>query len=159
MFLIEYFNQHPDEFWFTLGFTLLAIEGIVLGFSFGVLLFAGIGALITGGMIHFEILSQDWQTGISSFGVASAMVTAILWMPFRRLQGSEPASKDNTSDLIGLQFRLEESISSRQPGSTRYSGVTWVVELDPASALQSLEAGTMVQVVSVDVARFVVKPC
>jgi len=36
--------------------------------------------------------------------------------------------------------------------------VDWVVELDPSLSVKSVDAGSMVQVVSVEVAHFVVKP-
>ena len=156
--MIEYFNQHPEQFWYAAGFSLFILEALVFGFSSGVVLFSGIGALVTGGLIHLGILEPTLRAGISSFGISSALITMLLWIPFRRLQGKASEGKDQSSDLIGHQFRLEQNITRTTTGTTRYSGVDWVVELDPSLSVKSVDAGSMVQVVSVEVAHFVVKP-
>jgi len=50
--------------WFIIGFTLLAIELLVFGFASGVLLFGGIGALITGAALWFELIPHNFIVAV-----------------------------------------------------------------------------------------------
>ncbi len=157
--MIEYFDNHQYAFWFSLGFVLLAIEALVLGFATGVLIFAGIGALLTGGLLWFEVIPYTWQASIASFGINSTVITAILWKPMQNLQNKNAApAKDNTSDLVGHTFRLTSAITVTAPGLVRFSGIEWRVEIDDSTKLKQIEAGTKVAVQSVDVGVFRVHP-
>lgn len=150
-----YFQSNPETLWFSLGFLLLAIEAIVLGLSTGVVLFAGFGAIITGGLIWIGWLPHGLQWGIASFGISSSLITLLLWRPLRALQaqGADP-QRDSSSDLIGHRFRLQQTISVTEPGETHYSGISWRVEIDADSPEQQIEAGTLVSVKSVGAGRF-----
>lgn len=156
--MIEYFQTHQHAFWFTLGFALLAIEALVFGFSSGLVLFAGFGALITGGLLWSGILPNEWLYTVSSFGICSAASAALLWKPLLRLQNFDVPAKDNSSDIIGYTFRLPEPVSVNQPGSTEYSGVKWRVEIDETASTTSMNAGERAIVTSVDAGVFRVKP-
>jgi len=157
--VIEYINQHQGEFWIAIGFTILILEIILLGMATGVLLFVGLGALATGLMMLVGILPETWLAGFASIGISSAVITALLWRPFKRLQGDRVPSKDRSSDLIGLEFVLTQDINRSTPGKTRYSGVDWRVEVSiEAKGVESIAAGQRVVVVSVDVGVFRVKP-
>jgi len=150
--MIEYFDAHPYSFWFAAGFILLILEALVLGFATGVVLFSGLGALITGGLMWLGIIPATWVAGIASFGLSSAAITGLLWKPLKKLQGTEDrqSTKDNSSDIIGYQFRLDETITHSQPGKTRYSGIEWRVEIDDTAADDEIGAGAKVVVCSVD---------
>ena len=162
--MMEYLNAHQYSFWITVGFVLLIVEVVALGFSSGVLLFSAIGALITGGLMSLGWLPETWLAGVACFGVASALSAILLWKPLLRLQNYEVAEKDNSSDLIGYRFTLEQPVSRLSHGATRYSGVEWRVELGSTQAAgaepgpDKLEAGTQVRVVSVDAGIFRVLP-
>lgn len=157
--MIDYFNTHLYAFWFAVGFALLSIELLVLGFATGFILFLGIAALVTGGLIWLELIPHTWLASIASFSFSSIVLSVILWKPFKNLErGRGTVEKDNTSDLIGLQFRLESGISITQPGLKRYSGIDWHVEIDANCNCDIIEAGTLVTVVSVDAGKFRVVP-
>jgi len=157
--MIDYINSHMPEFWFITGFVLLALEIVVFGFSIGVLLFAGIGALITGGLMNLGVLPETWIAGIAGFGVSTGFCTAVLWGPMKRLQDkTEPAGSDSSSDLIGHQFNLDSDLSLSSPSVTRYSGIEWRVLLDPSAGDQTVSKGARVIVTSVNVGQFTVKP-
>jgi len=156
--IADYINNHLAEFWLTTGFALLAVEALLLGFSTIFLLFAGLGALVTGLLMLAGALPETWLAGISCFGISSGISSALLWKPMQKMQGKGKAKKDNSSDLVGLQFVLEQSISPLTPGHKRYSGIDWRVEIDPESAIQEIPAGAHVVVSSVEVALFKVKP-
>ncbi|MGD8590704.1 MAG: NfeD family protein [Chromatiales bacterium] len=155
--IAEYINSHQAEFWIFLGFGLLVIE-VLTGLTTGVLLFGGLGALATGVILSFGWLPETWIAGFSSAGICTAIITALLWYPLRRIQGGRTMAKDNSSDIVGYQFILEQDIDPLSPGSKQYSGIPWRVEIDPQSAVDKITAGERVEVTSVDVGVFRVKP-
>ncbi len=156
--MMEWVTNNIDDFWFILGFILLAVEALALGFSTGFVLFIGFAALVTGGAVWFGIVSGTWVATTATFVVSSVVISVALWKPFMKLQNnSKVPGKDNTSDLIGLKFRLDEGVSTTAPGKTRYSGIEWKVELDFDSDVEELLKGTAVVVTSVDAGKFKVK--
>ena len=157
--MVEYFDTNQDAFWFSVGFLLLVIEAFAFGFSSGVVLFAGIGGLITGGLMWADVLPQTWFAGFASFGVSSGISAALLWKLLLKLQNDNLPEKDNSSDLVGHVFRLEVAISHAKPGKLHYSGVDWRVEIDDnKTAVAEIAAGERVVVTSVDAGIFRVVP-
>ena len=153
--MAEYFNSNLYNFWFITGFILLAIELLVLGFSVGFIFFIGLAALITGGALWFGLIPATWLASIATFALSSAFVSAALWKPLKALQNSRKVpEKDNSSDFIGLKFRLDDDISITKPGKTRYSGIEWQVEIALDSDVKEIAAGTTVVVVSLDAGKF-----
>lgn len=156
---MEFITQHLPEFWYVVGFGLLAIEATVLGLSSGVVLFAGIAALITGGLLSAELLSHTWLSSIASFAIFSMLTTALLWKPFKNMQNRiATPDADRSSDLIGHSFVLEQDITTSTPGKTRYSGIDWKVEIEHGSGLAQIEKGTQVKVSTVSAGIFRVTP-
>ena len=155
--MIEYFDTHQYAFWFSLGFGLLVLEALVFGFTSGVVLFTGIGALLTGGLLWGQVLPASWLNGIACFGICSGVSAALLWKPLLKFQNFDLPEKDNSSDMIGHRFRLEQDISPVQPGRTQYSGIEWRVEIDPADDAAGISAGSRVVVTSVDAGVFRVR--
>jgi len=156
--LIDYIHTHQAEFWIAIGFLLLAIEVLVMGFTTLFLFFIGLGALVTGFLMMTGFLPQTWIAGISSLGICSAIVAGALWRPMRRMQGKRTPKKDVSSDFTGLEFVLEHDVTTLTPGKTRYSGVEWKVEIDREAGVDSIPAGQHVVVTSVEVGLFKVKP-
>ncbi len=157
--MIELINNNIEGFWFIFGFILLAIEALALGFSIGFVLFIGLAALVTGGAVLFGVIPETWIATVGTFVVISVVISIALWKPFMALQNNNKVpEKDNSSDLIGLKFRLDEGISTTAPGKTRYSGVEWKVELDFDLNVDELPKGTTVVVTSVDAGKFRVSP-
>lgn len=154
--IAEYIVSHQAEFWLLFGFTMLVIE-VVTGFTTGVFLFAGLGALTTGALMSFGVLPETWIAGVSCTGISSGIITSLLWKPLKNLQGDRPTEKDNSSDLIGHEFVVESDIAVNKPGSTNYSGISWKVEIDKDADIDSIEAGQRVSVSSVEVGVFKVK--
>jgi len=156
---MEYFAEHQHAGWFTLGFLLLGVEMLVLGFATGFVLFIGLAAILTGTLIWMELIPHTWLAGVACFGISSAVISVLLYKPLKMLQSDETnVEKDTSSDMIGLEFRLEQDISITQPGIKRYSGIEWKIEIDKSVAQNELNAGTLVSVVSVDVALLRIKP-
>jgi len=152
--MIAYFTEHHASFWFVLGFALLAIEALILGMTTGVLLFAAVGALLTGGVLYFNLAPHTWMSGIALFAVFSVLSTAVLWKPLKRLQNNTPEERDSSSDFIGLEFRLDDDLSRTTESKTRYSGISWRVVLDEESEVDSIAAGELVAVASISAGLF-----
>ncbi|MDH5426081.1 MAG: NfeD family protein [Gammaproteobacteria bacterium] len=154
--ITDYIVNHQAEFWLALGFVMLAIE-VITGFTTGIFLFAGLGALTSGALMSAGVLPETWIAGVSCTGISSGMITALLWKPLKKLQGDKPVEKDNSSDFVGHEFVLENDITLSQPGSTQYSGISWRVEIDKETGVDTIAAGQRVSVSSVEVGLFKVK--
>ena len=154
--IAEYIVDHQAEFWLFFGFSMLAIE-VVTGFTTGVFLFAGLGAITTGLLMSFGVLPETWIAGVACTGISSGFITALLWKPLKNLQGNRSTEKDNSSDLVGHEFVLDTDITLTQPGSTSYSGISWKVEIDKNAGVDKISASQRVVVNSVEVGVFKVK--
>jgi len=154
--MVEYFDVNQHAFWFALGFLLLAVEALVFGFATGVVLFSGIGALITGGLMWSGWLPSTWLAGIATFGLGSFLSALLLWKPLMKMQRGNENHKDRSSDFIGHEFRLENLITTSAPGKTRYSGVEWRVEIDDSAGVEPINTGEKVVVTSIDAGVFYV---
>ena len=155
--IVEYIHSHQSEFWIIFGFTLLVLE-VVTGLTTGVLLFGGLGGLIAGLLMLLGIVPETWTAGVASAGISSGIIAALLWKPLRNMQGGREPAKDDSSDLIGYEFVTEQNIDMLNPGSKRYSGIEWRVEIAKDAGVKEITAGVRVIVSSVDVGVFRVKP-
>ncbi len=155
--IAEYINSHQAEFWILLGFLMLAIE-VSTGLVTGLLLFGGIGAIISGLLMMAGILNETWEVGMASTAICSALVTAALWKPLKKLQNADVPEKDNSSDLVGYEFVLQQDISLLKPGTTQYSGIEWKVEIYKDAGVDEISSASRVEVCSIDVGKFRVKP-
>lgn len=155
--IVDYINAHQSEFWILAGFVLLVLE-VVTGLTTGLFLFAGLGALVSGLLMQAGLLAETWTVGIASVGISSGIIAALLWRPLQKLQGGRAPEKDNSSDLVGYEFVVEQDVTTLVPGKIRYSGVDWRVEIHKNAGVDSVTAGQRVAVVSVDVGVFRVKP-
>jgi inner membrane protein len=155
--ITDYIVTHQAEFWLVFGFAMLVIE-VLTGFTTGVFLFGGLGALTTGLLMSFAVLPETWIAGVSSTGISSGIITMLLWKPLKRLQGDRPLEKDNSSDLVGHEFVVETDITQIKPGETHYSGIRWKVELARDAGVDTIAAGQTVKVSSVEVGVFKVIP-
>ena len=155
--MLEYIHSHQAGFWIALGFLLLALEMLVFGFTTIVLFFAGLGAVTTGLLMQFGVLPHTWIAGIACFGISTGLYSILLWKPFQRIQANSTPQHKPSSDLIGLEFVIEEDISTIQTGTTKYSGISWRVEIDKDAGVENFSKGQRVIVSSVDVGVFRVK--
>ena len=155
--IAEYINTHQAEFWIMLGFFMLVVE-VSTGLVTGILLFGGIGAIITGLLMLAGILNETWEIGISSSAISAAVITLLLWKPLKKMQNADVPRKDNSSDLVGYEFVLQQDIDLLTPSSIQYSGIEWKVEIYKDAGVDEIKATTRVKVCSVDVGKFRVKP-
>lgn len=150
--------DNQASLWLGLGFVLLAIEIVAFGLGSGVLIFGGIGAVITGALIWAGVVPDVFIAGVACFALASAAATAVLWYPLKRLQSGTELGNDRSSDLIGHTFTLGGDINKTIHAQQKYSGISWRVEPSDEMKDPAIKAGTSVKVTAVSVGVFFVQP-
>jgi membrane protein implicated in regulation of membrane protease activity len=156
--MIEYIQNNQSGFWIAAGFIMLAAEVLLFGFTTIILMFAGLGAVMTGLLMMFGLLPESWIAGTSCFGISTGIISTLLWKPLKSMQDNRTSPRKPSSDLIGHEFVVQQKVTTLQPGTYRYSGVDWKVEIDTDAGVDTLKAGQRVTVSSVDVGVFRVKP-
>ncbi|NNJ98709.1 MAG: NfeD family protein [Gammaproteobacteria bacterium] len=156
--MIEYIQSNQSGFWIAAGFIMLAAEVLLFGFTTIILMFAGLGALLTGLLMMFGVLPETWIAGTACFGISTGIISTLLWKPLKSMQDKRTPSRKPSSDLIGHEFVVQQNVTTLQPGTYRYSGVDWRVEIDAEAGVDTLEAGQRVTVSSVDAGVFRVRP-
>jgi membrane protein implicated in regulation of membrane protease activity len=156
--MIDYINNNLSGFWIAVGFTMLAAEVLLFGFTTIVFFFGGLGAVVTGLLLMAGVLPESWIASIACFGIATGIISALLWKPLKKLQNKSAADQKPQSDFVGIKFKLDQAISSSNFGKYRYSGISWTVQIAPDSEVDQIAKGHQVEVVSVDVGVFRVKP-
>lgn len=149
--MFDYINNNMSGFWIALGFVLLATEVFLFGFTTIVFVFAGLGAIITGLLMLAGIVPETWVAGVSSFGIATGISSAVLWKPMMLMQGKTAAKQQPVSDFVGMEFVLAEDLMLTTSAKYRYSGVDWRVEIDGSSDVDAITKGERVVVVTVEV--------
>jgi hypothetical protein len=152
--MIEYIQAHQSGFWIALGFLLLATEVLVFGFTTIIFLFAGAGAVVTGLLMMSGVLAETWISGMACFGISTGIISVLLFKPLRKMQDSPAKVQPQSSDLVGYSFVLQQDITNIQPGTHRYSGINWKVEIDSSAGVDEIKAGCHVEVVSLDAGVF-----
>lgn len=155
--MLEYINEHQAGFWIALGFLLLGLEIVIFGFTTIVLFFAGLGAITAGLLMKMSVLDVTWTAGIACFGISTGIYSVLLWKPFKRIQNKGVAPQPESSDMIGLEFIIEDDITALNTGTTKYSGIFWKVEIGKDTGVDVLKKGQRVTVTSVAVGVFGVK--
>ena len=144
----------PFWLFLILGVALLVIELLVFQFTTFWLFFIGLGALVAAGFA--------WVAGGSTllpttavFVVASAAITALLYVPIRRWQNSPGTITDNNA--IGQKVVVKTRITATQSGTVTWSGSDWQAELVSGSDTE-LESGQTARVAEVQGIRLIVQP-
>jgi membrane protein implicated in regulation of membrane protease activity len=97
------------------------------------------------------VIPETWIAGTASFGIATGICSAVLWKPLMAMQDKSTPTRKPSSDIVGLEFVLMEDISTTAPGSYRYSGIDWKVEIDGSSDDSAIAKGERVVVKTVEV--------
>ncbi|MEW9798494.1 NfeD family protein [Alteromonas sp. CYL-A6] len=126
------------------GLILLIIE-LLLGFTTIVLLTLGLSCLITSGLMYAGFLDEELLHAFLSVAILDTILMVVLWRPMKNLQ-TDRAPNEVKSDWIGTTFDLDEAVAPGQPGSTKFSGVTWKVK-----ASTPIAAGETVCITKVEV--------
>jgi membrane protein implicated in regulation of membrane protease activity len=156
--MIGYFEENQHAFWFAVGFVLLAIEIGFLGLASGIVLFAGIGALVTGIMLWLGWLPNTWLEGIAQLrDQRFRECRSPLETPAQAVELQNPRQRQQQRPD---RLRIPPATADHhyKPRQHQAFGVEWRVEIDESCELPSMEAGHKVVVASVDAGVFRVKP-
>ena len=156
--MMDWLQIDQAAFWFALGFILIAIELVAFGMGTGVLLFGSLGAIATGILLWMNVLANSFIVAVACFGISTAIATALLWHPLKRMQSGSELGNDRSSDLIGHTFTLADEVSTVTHAQQKYSGIWWRVEPDKDLKNPVISAGTQVEVTAVGVGVFYVQP-
>jgi membrane protein implicated in regulation of membrane protease activity len=148
---MDWVSNNLAESLIIVGLALLAIEIVVLGFSTFVLFFVGLAAVITGGLLYIGVLPDSMLSALSGIGILTALSAIFLWRPMKSMQ-NKVESKKVTNDLVGHSFMLDETVSMSDNPVYRYSGIDWNL-----SSEKEVLAGTLVEVIDVQVGKFIIK--
>jgi len=142
---MEYILTHLPQTLVVLGLIFLVIEVLVLGFSTFVLLFVGVGTIITGLLMALGFLPETLVNALLATAVISSLVALVSWKPMKRMQNNVEAHQVENG-MVGETFTLEEDLLLGKTVSHRYSGIDWTVK-----SKQALIAGTEVKIVNMQV--------
>ncbi|MDP7593202.1 MAG: NfeD family protein [Litorilituus sp.] len=151
---MQYFFEHHDHFWYLVAGLSFVIELSIMGLS-GPLFFFAIASLITGFLVGIGLI-PSWQAEILTLGLSTALITAVLWKPLKRLQNSK-SKTDDSSDMIGLQVPASADITLNG-GSIRYSGIDWQARLAEEANVDLIDNQSQCQVVAIKGNTMLVKP-
>jgi inner membrane protein len=148
---MSWFSEHLATTLVVLGLALLAAEVAVFGFSVFILFLVGLACVVTGVLMAAGLFPVTVVFAFGSVAFFSIVFAVTLWKPLKRMQNSGITHEVN-GDFIGHSFVLDADVSPTRPAHHRLSGVDWKVITDA-----SIAAGTLVEVVKVDVGELTVK--
>jgi membrane protein implicated in regulation of membrane protease activity len=134
-----------------LGFAMLAIEIVVLGFSTFVLFFVGLAAVLTAVLLFLGLIPDSVLSASLTISIISTLAAILLWKPLKKLQNKVDKTKAK-GDLVGHSFVLTEAVSPAINPKYRYSGIDWKL-----ISTETLAIGTKVEVTEADVGIFYIK--
>lgn len=144
-----------SPFWLFLviGVVLLATELVVFQLTTFWLFFIGLGALVAA-LFAWVYSGATLMSATAVFVVASAVITALLYVPIRRWQQAPTTLNDNNA--IGQRVAVSEAITPAKAGSVSWSGSQWQAELVSGSTAE-LAVGDYARVVEVEGIRLIVR--
>ena len=140
--------------WLAAGIALIIFDVLHLG---GVgLLFAGLGAIITGAAIQLGLLDvantvNQWIV----FFASTAIMAALLWKPVQKFRLS---SRGGYNNIVGETAFVGSNGLSARGSEVTWSGTIMKAELAKGTNIEKLDAGAQVTVVEVKGATLIVKP-
>ncbi len=148
---------YQPQIFLSIGVVLIIIESVVLGMATGILLIAGVGAIITAAVTHFIFTPDTFATIVGTYAVSTMVSAAVVWPMLKRLNQNIDTSQANESDFVGQTMILESAISTAEPTRQHFSGVEWQVYLEENSDDDEIPAGSQVTIVSAKVGRLIVR--
>lgn len=148
------FFSNPANLWLAGGVALMLLE------AFGMpgvgLLFAGIGAVATGALMHGgQIGMEDHILQFTCFFAISAVSAVVLWKP---LKMGRTRQKGGYSNVVGeVAVVAAGGVSRKSGGNVTWSGTVMRAELCPRCTTELVEEGTQVVIVDVRGATLVVR--
>ncbi len=148
----------PSYLWLIFAAVFLALEAFGLP-GIG-LFFAGIAALITGLLVEYgAIAGDDYILQFGSFLVLTAVTAGLLWKQMQRWR-TNPKADGEFNNMVGSEATvLEGGLHKGKRGKAKWSGTIMSAELSADAAIDTVEEGTIVQILAVKGTCLIVAPC
>lgn len=119
-------KENIAQIWLIAGVLLMLIESFTPGLG---LLFAGIAAILTGGILLLQLVQADnYLIQIIIFLFLTTIITAILWKPLKKLQNKA----NNYHNIVGtMAIVCGEKLEKNKIGQVKWSGTIMNAMLDP----------------------------
>ena len=114
------------------------------------LLSLGIASFLAAALLALGVLPDTWPAMLSALAVSTLLLALLLWKPLRKLQHGNQKQQENPaiSDFVGSRLILTENASKTASSTIQFSGVSWQLKLAPDCPVDTLAAGTEVQISS-----------
>lgn len=145
----------PTTLWLAAGVMFMIAEA--LGISGVGLLFAGLGAVVTGAAVHYGLVGEHATLlQFLIFFVATALWALFLWKP---LQKFRLPRHGHYSNIVGeTAYVGSNGLTKQAGGEVTWSGTIMKAQLVQNASVDRLEAATQVIIVEVKGATLIVKP-
>ena len=147
------FLNHPGTAWLVAAVALMLLEA--LGIPGVGLLFAGLGALVTGAAVYTEMVGAEaYVIQFAIFFLASALWAVLLWKPMQHFRTQR--SRGSYSNIVGdVAIVAAGGLSRELGGNVTWSGTIMKAEL--ASGPEALPEGAQVVITDVKGATLLVR--
>jgi hypothetical protein len=122
------------------------------------LLSLGVASFLAATLLAFGLLPDSWPAMLSALAISTLLLAVLLWKPLRKLQHGKNKLKESSaiSDFVGTRLTLTEAASKTRSTPVQFSGVNWQLKLAPDCPVETLPAGTEVQISSATVGLLLV---
>ncbi len=150
--------EYQPQIFVSIGVVLIIVESMVLGMSTGILLIAGIGAILTGAIAQFVFTPDTFASILATYAISTIASAVVVWPILKRVNRDIDNRSVNQSDFVGQTMLLEQALTGEKPIQQRFSGVEWTVYLDRDFIEEELAPGSQVKIVTAQVGRLTVRP-
>ena len=150
VYLMEQFSNYLV--WLIGGSILVLLEFLIPGL---VVIFLGLGALITSGLLYLGYLRDPWLA-IACFGVASVLMLMTIRKTILRFYPSlsEKVETDEEVLIVGQKAQAISTLTAHDySGRIKYSGTTWPAR----SEAGEIAEGTTVEILGQDNINLIVR--
>ena len=150
------FHQYIANIWLAAGVICMAAD--VFGITGAGLMFAGLGSLVVGTLIHLGLLATDaYVTQFVVFFTATAVWALLLWRPLQKLRVGK--RKSEYHNIIGeTAYVGSNGLTKQAGGEVTWSGTIMKAQLAKTAHIEQLDAGSQVIITDVTGATLIVKP-
>jgi len=138
--------------WLIGGSTLVLLEFLIPGL---VVIFLGLGALITSGLLYLGYLRDPWLA-IACFGVSSVLMLATIRKMVLRFYPSlsEKVETDEEVLIVGQKAQAISTLTAHDySGRVKYSGTTWPARSEAGEIVE----GEAVEIIGQDNINLIVR--
>ncbi len=147
----------PSQIWLIVGAICLAIEALgIPGIGF---LFAGLAAILTGLLVHLNVVdAANNGIQIAVFFATTTLLAVVLWKKLKSWR-TNPASAGDYRNMIGdVAIVGQDGLARGKVGQVSWSGTTMMAELSEQSGTISVAQGDAVEIVEIKGNRLIVAP-